>query len=205
MVKLSHVDPRGRARMVDVGRKPVTARRAVASALVVLKRDTLEHLWNGNLEKGDALAVARLAGIQGAKQTANLVPLCHPLPLDGVAVEMKVLLEQSAIRIFTEARTRAATGVEMEALTAAAVAGLALIDMVKGLDRDVRIAEVRLELKEGGRSGRWTRDGYEDPWREDAAKPHAPKKQAVTAKREEPNTRGGRHNGSRRPRNKPRS
>ena len=192
--------------MVDVGKKPITSRRAVASALVILKRDTLEHLWSGNLEKGDALAVARLAGIQGAKQTANLVPLCHPLPLDQVTVEMKVLPEQSAIRIFTEARTRAATGVEMEALTAAAVAALALIDMVKGLDREARIAEVRLELKEGGSSGRWTRDGHEDPF---AVKHHAPKsaklhvpgKHPVALKREEPAAR--RHNGSRRPRKKP--
>ena len=189
--------------MVDVGRKPVTARRAVASAIVVLNRSTLEHLWSGNLEKGDALAVARLAGIQGAKQTANLVPLCHPLPLDHIAVEMKVLPEQSAIRIFTEARTRAATGVEMEALTAAAVAALALIDMVKGLDRDARIADVRLELKEGGSSGRWTREEYEDPWHDRAATHHAPRKPPA-AKRDEPDARGVRHNGSRRSRKKPR-
>jgi len=164
MVKLSHLDSRGRARMVDVGHKPVTNRRAVASALVILDRQTLEQVWNGGLEKGDALAVARLAGIQGAKQTPALIPLCHPLPLDRVAVELRLLPEKSAIRIFTEARTRAATGVEMEALTGAAVAALALIDMVKGVDRNAHVAELRLEIKEGGSSGRWVRDGHEDPF-----------------------------------------
>jgi cyclic pyranopterin monophosphate synthase len=164
MVKLSHLDSRGRARMVDVGHKPVTVRRAVASALVILERQTLEHVWNGGLEKGDALAVARVAGIQGAKQTSALIPLCHPLPLDQVAIELRLLPEKSAIRVFAEARTRAATGVEMEALTGAAVAGLALIDMVKGVDRNAYVAEIRLEIKEGGSSGRWVRDGYEDPF-----------------------------------------
>jgi cyclic pyranopterin monophosphate synthase len=165
MVKLSHLDSRGRARMVDVGSKPITSRRAVASALVVLHRETLDRLWNGTLEKGDALAVARVAGIQGAKHTSSLIPLCHPLPLDRVAIELRLLPDRSAIRVFLEARTRAATGVEMEALTGAAVAALTLIDMVKGVDRTARIAEVQLELKEGGVSGRWTRDGHEDPWR----------------------------------------
>ena len=164
MVKLSHLDSRGRARMVDVGAKPVTNRRAVASALVVLERQTLEQVWNGGLEKGDALAVARVAGIQGAKQTPALIPLCHPLPLDRVAVELRLLPEKSAIKVFAEARTRAATGVEMEALTGAAVAALTLIDMVKGVDRHAHVAELKLEIKEGGSSGRWVRDGHEDPF-----------------------------------------
>jgi len=164
MVKLSHLDERGRARMVDVGHKPVTTRRAVASALVVLARQALEQVWNGGLEKGDALAVARLAGIQGAKQTPALIPLCHPLPLDHVAIELRLLLERSAIKVFAETRTRAATGVEMEALTGAAVASLALIDMVKGVDRTAHVAELKLEIKEGGSSGRWTREGFEDPF-----------------------------------------
>ena len=150
--------------MVDVGHKPITTRRAVASALVVLERQTLEQVWNGGLEKGDALAVARLAGIQGAKQTPGLIPLCHPLPLDRVAVELRLLPEKSAIKVFAEARTRAATGVEMEALTGAAVAALALIDMVKGVDRNAHVAELKLEIKEGGSSGRWVRDGHEDPF-----------------------------------------
>jgi cyclic pyranopterin phosphate synthase len=164
MVKLSHLDSRGRARMVDVGHKPVTSRRAVASALVILERQTLEQVWNGGLEKGDALAVARLAGILGAKQTPALIPLCHPLPLDHIAVELRLIPEKSAIRVFTEARTRAATGVEMEALTGAAIAALALIDMVKGVDRSAQIAEVKLEIKEGGSKGRWVREGHEDPF-----------------------------------------
>lgn len=154
--------------MVDVGGKPPTARRAVASAGVLLASATVELLREGTLEKGDALAVARLAGIGGAKQTAALIPLCHPLPLDRVAVEIRLETEPPGVRIFVEARTRAATGVEMEALTGASVAGLALLDMVKGVDRDAHIAEVRLELKEGGRSGRWTRAGFEDPWAEGA-------------------------------------
>ena len=150
--------------MVDVGAKPVTNRRAVASALIILERQTLELVWNGGLEKGDALAVARLAGILGAKQTPALIPLCHPLPLDHVAVELRLLPEKSAIKVFAEARTRAATGVEMEALTGAAVAALALIDMVKGVDRHAHVADLKLEIKEGGSSGRWVRDGHEDPF-----------------------------------------
>ena len=180
MVKLSHLDNRGRARMVDVGHKPITSRRAIASALVVVSPKTLDQLWNGLLEKGDALAVARLAGIQGAKQTSTLIPLCHPLPLDGIAIELRLLPDRSAIRIFTQARTRAATGVEMETLTGAAVAALALIDMVKGVDREAHIAQVQLELKEGGASGRWTRDDYEDPWPND---PPAPRKKTGRPKR----------------------
>jgi len=182
MVKLSHLDSRGRARMVDVGHKPVTSRRAVASALVILAREALEHVWNGGLEKGDALAVARLAGIQGAKQTSNLIPLCHPLPLDRVAIELRLIPEQSAIRIFAETRTRAATGVEMEALTGAAVAALALIDMVKGVDRTAHITELKLEIKEGGQSGRWMRDGHEDPF-DRAGKPPKPRPKKKDHKR----------------------
>jgi cyclic pyranopterin phosphate synthase len=164
MKKLTHLDSHGRAHMIDVGEKPLTARRAVASARVVVAPETLVLLKDGGLEKGDALAVARLAGIQGAKQTASLIPLCHPISLDRVAVEIRFEPERSSVRLFVEARTRAATGVEMEALTGASVAGLALIDMVKGVDRSAHLVEARLEVKEGGRSGRWTRADYEDPW-----------------------------------------
>ncbi len=148
--------------MVDVGDKAPTSRRAIASAWVRLRPETLALIAQGGLPKGDALAVARLAGIGGAKQTAFLIPLCHPLPLDHVGVEITPVPEQHAVRILTETRTRASTGVEMEALTAAAVAGLALIDMVKGIDRDAHLVEVRLELKEGGKSGRWVREGFVD-------------------------------------------
>jgi cyclic pyranopterin phosphate synthase len=179
--------------MVDVGHKPVTVRRAVASAVVVLERQTLEQVWSGGLEKGDALAVARVAGIQGAKQTAALIPLCHPLPLDQVAIELRLLPERSAIRVFSEARTRAATGVEMEALTGAAVAGLALIDMVKGIDRNAHLAEIRLEIKEGGSSGRWVREGYEDPFSREKKSVHErssrPETHDRSSRRETPESR----------------
>jgi len=164
MKKLSHLDRRGRARMVDVGAKPVTARRAVASGLVAMSAETLALVTGGDLPKGDALAVSRIAGIQGAKLTSTLIPLCHPLPLDQVRVE--ALTEPGGVRLYAEARTRARTGVEMEALTAVATAGLALIDMVKGVERGVTLAEVRLELKDGGKSGRWSREGFDDPFAE---------------------------------------
>jgi cyclic pyranopterin phosphate synthase len=162
MKKISHLDPRGRADMVDVGPKPATTRRAVASAFVTMKPETLDQLRSQSLDKGDAWAVTRLAGIQGAKLTPQLIPLCHPLPLDQVAVEMEP--EAGGVRIFTQVRARAATGVEMEALAGAAVAGLALIDMVKGLDRSAALSALRLEVKEGGRSGRWEREGHRDPF-----------------------------------------
>lgn len=155
MKKLSHLDSQGRARMVDVGEKSPTNRRAVASAFVALRPETLEALRAATLKKGDAVAVARLAGIQGAKLTSQLIPLCHPLPLDQVAVDLAA--EAAGVRITAEARTRAATGVEMEALTGAAVAALALIDMVKGIDREAMVTDLRVDLKEGGTSGRWTR------------------------------------------------
>jgi cyclic pyranopterin phosphate synthase len=148
--------------MVDVGSKAPTSRRAVASALVRTSPETLDRIRSGDLRKGDAQAVARLAGIQGAKSTAALIPLCHPLPLDHVEVETRP--EAEGVRIYAQASTRAATGVEMEALTGAAVAALALIDMIKSVERGVTVDELRIELKEGGKSGRWERDGYEDPW-----------------------------------------
>ncbi len=162
MKKLSHLDARGHAGMVDVGVKPVTARRAVASARVVAAPETLALIAEGAVPKGDAVETARLAGVMAAKRTPDLIPLCHPLPLDLVRVEARI--GPGEVRLFAEARVRAATGVEMEALTAAAVAGLTLIDMVKAVDRSAHLAEVRLELKEGGKSGRWTREGFEDPF-----------------------------------------
>jgi len=156
-----HLDSQGRARMVDVGDKDVTARRAVASARVRLSPETLEAVIRGELAKGDALATARIAGILGAKHTPDLIPLCHPLSLDHVRVDVEPDPQGGCVRIVVEAATRARTGVEMEALTGAAVAGLALIDMVKSRDREARLEEVRLELKEGGKSGRWTRESGE--------------------------------------------
>lgn len=169
MKKLSHLDQEGRARMVDVGGKAPTRRRAVASALVRMSAGTRKALSGGTLPKGDAPAVVRLAGIQGAKWTATLIPLCHPLPLDQVAVDLQEDAAAGGVRIVAEARTRAATGVEMEALTAVAVASLALIDMVKGVERGVTVEALRLELKEGGKSGPWRREGFVDPWPPDEA------------------------------------
>jgi cyclic pyranopterin phosphate synthase len=171
MKKLSHLDAAGRARMVDVGEKAPSRRRAVASAWVPLAAETVSLLESGSLAKGDALAVARVAGIQGAKQTSSLVPLCHPLSLDHVAVEIELRSEPPGARILVQAATRGPTGVEMEALTGASVAALALIDMVKSVERGATVESVRLELKEGGRSGRWIRDGFEDPFPSPAGGP----------------------------------
>jgi cyclic pyranopterin phosphate synthase len=143
--------------MVDVGEKPPTERRAVARALVRVSPETGAKVLAGNAPKGDVLGVARIAGIQAAKRTAELIPLCHPLPLTFVGIEADVDPEAGAIVLTAEARTTAPTGVEMEAMTAASVAALAVYDMVKGLERGAEIAEVVLLEKSGGRSGHWTR------------------------------------------------
>jgi len=171
MKKLSHLDPQGRARMVDVGGKPATPRTAIASALVRMAPGTLDLIATGDLPKGDALGVARLAGIQGAKWTPHLIPLCHPLALDDAAVLLVPDPAAGGIRVHTRVSTRGPTGVEMEALTAAAVAGLTVIDMVKAVDRTAGLDVLRLELKEGGKSGRWIREGFVDPWAGEAETP----------------------------------
>jgi cyclic pyranopterin phosphate synthase len=155
--KPTHLDDQGAARMVDVGAKPVTARRAVAAATVRMRPETLGRLLDAGGPKGDAFGVARLAGIAGAKRTADLVPLCHPLPLDRVDVELTPDRDAGTVRIRAEARATARTGVEMEALTAASVAALTLYDMAKSLQRDILIERVELLAKEGGRSGSWSR------------------------------------------------
>ncbi|MGH7904026.1 MAG: cyclic pyranopterin monophosphate synthase MoaC [Candidatus Dormibacteraceae bacterium] len=152
---LSHLDEAGAARMVDVGAKPVTEREAVAECMVRIEPATAEAVRDSTLAKGDVLGVARLAGIMAAKRTPDLIPLCHPLPIS--AVEMKVELLPTAVRIRATVRVTARTGVEMEALTAAAVAGLAVIDMVKAVEAGVFIESVRLLEKRGGRSGHWRR------------------------------------------------
>ncbi len=157
--KLSHLDEKGRARMVDVGDKPVTARRALAEARVWVGAELAERIRAHTLAKGDLLAVARLAGIQAAKRTWELIPLCHPLALDHVDVEAWVDGERVHLR--AEARTRAPTGVEMEALTAASVAALTVIDMGKAVARDMVIESVRLLEKTGGRSGDYRAPGAE--------------------------------------------
>ena len=151
--RLSHVDESGAARMVDVSHKVETERVAVAVGRVVMTPGTAALLAAGGLPKGDALAVARVAGIMGAKRTPELVPLCHSLPITGVELELQV--EGEGVEIRATVRTTGRTGVEMEALTAVSTAALTLYDMVKGVQRDVRIADIRLVAKHGGRSGSW--------------------------------------------------
>jgi len=157
--ELTHLDPAGRARMVDVGDKPASERRAVARAVVRVSRRTAQAVVAGDAPKGDVLGVARIAGIQAAKRTAELIPLCHPLGLTFVGVEGSVDVDAGLITLVAEARTTGPTGVEMEAMTAASVAALTVYDMVKGLERGAEIADVVLLEKSGGRSGHWTRDG----------------------------------------------
>jgi cyclic pyranopterin phosphate synthase len=142
--------------MVDVGSKDVTDRRAVARAAVRMSAETLDAVRRGDAPKGDVIGTARIAGIQAAKRTAELVPLCHPLPLSYVDVAVE--LRETTVVLTAEARTSAQTGVEMEAMTAAAVAALTVYDMVKGLERGVTIEAVELLEKSGGRSGHWRRD-----------------------------------------------
>ncbi len=156
--ELTHLDSAGRARMVDVGDKPAADRRAVARAVVRVSRATADAVVAGDAPKGDVLGVARIAGIQAAKRTAELIPLCHPLGLSFVGVEGSVDADAGLITLVAEARTTGQTGVEMEAMTAASVAALTVYDMVKGLERGAEIAEVVLLEKSGGRSGHWTRD-----------------------------------------------
>lgn len=153
---LSHLDAQGRASMVDVSRKAPTARRAVAEATVRLDAQVLGVLLAGTLPKGEGLAVARIAGIQAAKDTARLIPLCHNVPLGSVTIEFAPV-GTDAVRIQAEARTVAATGVEMEALVAASVAALTVYDMVKASCRGAVIENVRLLHKSGGKSGEWNR------------------------------------------------
>jgi cyclic pyranopterin phosphate synthase len=156
-VKPSHIGADGAPQMVDVGSKPVTARRAVAAASVRMRPEVLAALLDAGGPKGDAAVVARLAGIAAAKRTAELIPLCHPIPLDHVNVELNADRETGLVTIRAEARATARTGVEMEALTAASVAALTLYDMAKALQRDIVIERVELLAKEGGRSGAWSK------------------------------------------------
>jgi cyclic pyranopterin phosphate synthase len=154
---LTHLDATGRARMVDVGAKPMSERRAVARAVVRVSPQTAQAILAGEAPKGDVIGVARIAGIQAAKRTAELIPLCHPLALSFVGVEGVVDPDAGAVTLTAEARTTGQTGVEMEALTAAAVAALTVYDMVKGIERGAEIGAVALLEKSGGRSGAWHR------------------------------------------------
>jgi cyclic pyranopterin phosphate synthase len=155
--RLTHVDDRGAARMVDVSAKDVTVRSATASGSVAVSSEVVSLLRGEGLPKGDVLAVARIAGIQGAKRTPDIVPLCHPIALHGVDVDLWV--SDDAVEIMATARTADRTGVEMEALTAVSAAALTVIDMVKAVDRSAYIVGIRLEEKSGGRSGTWRREG----------------------------------------------
>lgn len=155
MSELTHIDSAGHARMVDVSAKPVTAREATAEARVHMRPETLEMIVGGRHAKGDVLAVARIAGIQAAKRTSDLIPLCHPLMLTSVRVDLEPIVADSAVRIRATCRVAERTGVEMEALTAVAVAALTLYDMCKAVDRGMHIEGVRLLEKHGGRSGSW--------------------------------------------------
>ena len=155
MTQLSHVDDEGRVRMVDTGNKEITSRRAVASARVLMSRETVLALREHRTPKGDPLEAARLAGIMGAKKTADLIPLCHPLPLTHV--DIRANLEETGVSLEAEVSTNAQTGVEMEALTAVTIAALTIYDMCKALEKGITITEVRLESKSGGKSGNFRR------------------------------------------------
>ncbi len=157
--ELTHLSAGGDARMVDVGAKPETERRAVARAILRMSPATAQALEHGDAPKGDVLGTARLAGIQAAKRTADLIPLAHPLPLSFADVRIEVDSGEGAVRIEAEARVFGRTGVEMEAMTAASIAALTAYDMVKGIERGVRIESIELVSKSGGRSGEWRRDG----------------------------------------------
>ncbi len=150
---LTHLDGQGRVSMVDVGDKPVTEREAVARGRVAMQPETLRLIGEGLMKKGDVLTIAQLAGIMGAKLTSQLIPLCHPLPLNKVDVELALDEPESSINITATARTSGKTGVEMEALTAVSVAALTVYDMCKAVDRGMRIEGIRLVRKRGGQSG----------------------------------------------------
>lgn len=156
MSRLSHIDADGRARMVDVSAKPATAREAVAQGRIAMRPETLALAVAGSGPKGDVLAVAELAGVMGGKRTSDLIPLCHPLPLTALTVEVHPSTDDAALVVTARARTTGPTGVEMEALTAVSIALLTLYDMLKAVDRDMVIGEVCLLEKRGGTSGDWT-------------------------------------------------
>lgn len=159
MTRLTHLDEHGHARMVDVSDKAATIRVAVAEGWVVMQPDTLAMIAEGRHAKGDVLAVARIAGIQAAKKTPDLIPLCHPLMLSSVAVELTCQPELSRVHVQAQCKLTGQTGVEMEALTAVSVAALTIYDMCKAVDKGMTIGEIRLLQKSGGRSGDWTAQG----------------------------------------------
>ena len=157
MNKLSHIGVKGEAKMVDVGEKTNTKRRAVAGGFVSMKSETLQLVVEGEHKKGDVLSVAKIAGIQAAKNCYQLIPLCHPLMLTSVSVDFEIDTENNKINIITECGVNGATGVEMEALTAASVAGLTIYDMCKAVDKEMSIGPFFLKEKSGGKSGHFVR------------------------------------------------
>jgi cyclic pyranopterin phosphate synthase len=150
---LSHIDKSGNVRMVDVGGKPTADRKAIAKGEILMHPDTLSMIKKGKSSKGDVLSAARIAGVMAAKRTAELIPLCHPLPINQILVELKAKKNLSGIEIIATVRTHAKSGVEMEALTAVSVAALTVYDMVKAVDKTMRISNIRLVEKHGGQSG----------------------------------------------------
>lgn len=158
MADFTHFNEQGRAKMVDVGEKDVTRREAVAAACVLISRETLELIRSGGVKKGDVLTVAQIAGIMGAKRTAELIPMCHPVMLDGVDLTLRLDEARCAVEITAAARCGGRTGVEMEALTAAATAALTVYDMCKAVQRDMVITDVRLLSKTGGVHGAFYRE-----------------------------------------------
>lgn len=170
--RLTHVDRRGRPRMVDVSAKPATARRAIAEAEVAVSAETMSLVIDGGGPKGDVLTVAELAGVMGAKRTSELIPLCHPLALTDLVVQVTPDRAAGVLRVRAEAATTGPTGVEMEAMTAASVAALTVYDMVKGVERGVEIRALRLLSKSGGRSGEWHRPS--EPADDGARRPRRP-------------------------------
>jgi cyclic pyranopterin phosphate synthase len=166
--KLTHFNDAGEAHMVEVGAKPETARVAIASATVVMAPETARTIAEGRIGKGDVLGIARIAGIQGAKRAADLIPLCHPLRLTGVDVDLRV--EDGVVRIVATVRAFDRTGVEMEALAAVSAAALTVYDMCKAIDRGMVISEIRLDEKRGGKSGTWTRESLSTSVRSSSSK-----------------------------------
>ena len=162
MSELNHLDRDGQARMVDVGGKAATERRARARAIVKVTPETARVVLAGDAPKGDVIGVARIAGIQAAKRTSELIPLCHPLALSFIGVDGSIDVARGEIELIAEARTTGPTGVEMEALTAASVAALTVYDMIKGIERGAEIASVAVLQKSGGRSGDWRRSAVEE-------------------------------------------
>lgn len=157
MKKLTHIDSEGKAKMVDISGKSATAREAIARGFVLMKQETLQLIHDKNVPKGDVIATARIAGIMAAKKTGELIPLCHPLNLSSVAVEITIEEEEKRIRIEGKAKTIGQTGVEMEALTAVSVAALTIYDMCKAVDKEMMISDIVLVEKRGGKSGEFRR------------------------------------------------